>query len=309
MSVVPSQPWRVVLFTDFPDALAFHLVDDTLRQLGHRIAGVVTTPGPKRNRSADYLDTVAAIPPGIDTIVGSHPKRFAAMVAPMKPDLIISAGFRWELPADLLAVPRYGAINLHPSLLPRHRGPHPLEWTFRAGDTEAGFSVHELAAGFDTGPILSQATVPVEDDDDIDALVMRMMPIVPGLIAEAIARLARGERGWPQDNSSATYAGKFEDSFRTIDWTRPARDIHNQVRSWSGMRGTPAGAFGSIDGFRHTVLRTRLVAAHQAGTTSPGNLVPATKPGLFVQCGDGPIEILVADPPVMTLSRGEYAVV
>lgn len=134
MTSTTHESWRVVLFTDLPGGMAYHLIDGTIRPMGHRIVGVVTSPGPRQRRTTDYLDTVAAVPPGIDTIVTSHPNRIAAMIAPMRPDLIISAGFRWHIPQDTLAVPRMGAINLHPSLLPRHRGPHPLEWTFRAGD-------------------------------------------------------------------------------------------------------------------------------------------------------------------------------
>jgi methionyl-tRNA formyltransferase len=294
----PTTSWRVVLFTDIPGAMAYHLVSDSILSLGHRIVGVVTTPGPKSRRTMDYLDTVAAVLPGIDTIVSSHPKRLAAMVAPLQPDLIISAGYRWLLPPDLIALPRLRAINLHPSLLPRHRGPHPLEWTFRSGDAEAGFTVHELGSGFDTGPVLSHATVPVDDDDDIESLIQRLFPIVPGLIAAALERLARGESGDPQDESAATYAGPFESAWRTIDWSRPARDIHNQVRSWSGMRGIEAGAIGEIDGHPLAIHRTRLITGRDYQFARPGSLLAFPEPGTFIQCGDGPIEILQSDPPL-----------
>ena len=69
--------------------------------------------------------------------------------------VIITGGMAWKLPADLLALPRLGAINIHPALLPRHRGPSPFEAAFRAGDTETGLTIHRMAADFDTGPILA----------------------------------------------------------------------------------------------------------------------------------------------------------
>ncbi|HYI25504.1 MAG TPA: formyltransferase family protein, partial [Thermomicrobiales bacterium] len=269
-----------------------------IRPLGHRIVGVVTSPGPRNRRTTDYVDVVSSVPPGIDTIVTSHPKRIAAMIAPLQPDLIISAGFRWMLPEDAIALPRIGAINLHPSLLPRHRGPHPLEWTFRSGDTEAGFTVHKLAAGFDTGPVLSQARVPVDDDDDVEALVERMFPIVPSLIVEALQGLAHGESGIAQVQDDATHAGPFEDEWRTIDWSRSAREIHNQIRSWSGNRGIEAGAFADIDGSRYTIHRTRLIAGRDHDVMPVGARLNLGVEGVFVQCGDGPIEIIASDPPI-----------
>ena len=283
----PDERLRIVLFTNIPGGRVYNLVHD----LGHRVVGVVTTPGPRSRRSTDYLDVVASVRPGTDVIVSNHPARLAAMLAPLRPDLIISGGFTWLIPADVIALPPLGAINMHPSLLPRHRGPHAVEWALRCGDPEIGFTVHRLAAGFDTGPILAQGSVPILDDDLVEDVIGRFLGIVPELLAVAIARVARGEPGEPQDEALATYAGRFEDAWRAIDWASPARTIHNQVRSWTGFRGMPHGAIGELEGEPVTITRTRLLDGTM-DAAAPGTLLARHDESLVVQCGDGPLEIL-----------------
>src|SRR5215210_2874463 len=181
-----SESWRVVVFTNVPGGVVYSVVDEVIRPLGHRVVGVVTSPGPKRRRSASYLDVVAAVRPGIDVIVSNHPERWAAMLAPFRPDLIVSGGMPWRIPADVIALSRLGGINMHPALLPRYRGPAAIEWALRNGDAEMGFTIHRLASDFDTGPILAQARIPVVDEDDIDSLISKFGPLLPGLLVQAL---------------------------------------------------------------------------------------------------------------------------
>src|ERR687893_1528033 len=164
------ESWRIVVFTNIPGGTIYSLVNEVVRPLGHRVVGVVTSPGPKRRRSPTYLEVVAAVPPGVDVIVSNHPERWAAMLAPLRPDLIISCGFPWRIPAEVLALPRLGAINFHDALLPRHRGPNATGWAFRMGDAETGVPIHRLTPEFDTGEILAQARIPISDDDDRSTL-------------------------------------------------------------------------------------------------------------------------------------------
>ena len=109
------------------------------------------------------------------------------------------------------------------------------------GDTETGLTIHRLAPEFDTGPILAQARIPITDDDDIRRSGPSSGPVLRDSSQQALERVARGDPGDPQDESQATEAGLFEDAWRIIDWSQPARTIHNQVRSWIGLRDIPAG--------------------------------------------------------------------
>src|SRR5215218_8400398 len=197
------ESWRIVVFTNMPGGMIYSLVNEIVRSLGHRVVGVVTSPGPKRRRSPTYLEVVAAVPPGVDVIVSNHPERWAAMLAPWKPDLIVSGGFPWRIPADVLALPRLGAINFHDALLPRHRGPNATGWAFRLGDAETAMTIHRLTPEFDAGPILAQAVVPITDDDDMTTIRSQFQAHMPRLLEHALERIARGEAGDPQDESQA----------------------------------------------------------------------------------------------------------
>ena len=287
-----SEGWRVVVITNIPGGWVYTLVDGVVRLLGHRVVGVVTSPGPPRSRSDSYLGVVAAIPPDVDVLVSNHPSRWAAMLAPLQPDLIVCGGMPWRIPADVLALPRLGTVNMHPALLPRYRGPASVEWAFRNGDPETGFTVHRMDPDFDTGAILAQARIPIDDEDDIDSLRATFGQVLPDLLARALERVARGDLGEPQDEAEASYAGLFEEGWRTIDWSRPARTVHNQVRSWTGIRDTPKGALGEVDGEFLQVTKTRLLPDEVAGSVPPGTVVRREGERLVVQCGDGPLELV-----------------
>lgn len=206
--------WRVVVVTMVPGGVVYTMVADVLRPLGHRVIGVLTSPGPPRRRNTSYREVVAAVPPEIDVIVSTHPARWATMLAPLRPDLIICGGMPWRLPPAVLTLPRLGAINIHPALLPRHRGPAAIQWAFRSGDPTLGITIHRIAPDFDTGPILAQTAVPIDDEDDFQTLLAKVGPVIPGLLGQALDRVAQGiratrrtRRGRPTPGSSRRRGG------------------------------------------------------------------------------------------------------
>jgi methionyl-tRNA formyltransferase len=280
----------VVHFTDVGEQIV-PLVLRELEGLGHRLVAVVTGPGPRRRRNDAYLEVVRDVPPGVDVLVTTHMGRLAAMLAPLRPDLILVTGFLWRVPPDVLRLPPLGVINLHGGLLPEWRGPNPIGWSLRVGAPAVGFTAHRMDEGFDTGPVLARSHVPIGDDDDVDTLLPRLVATVPEVLARAFARVAAGDPGEPQDESQAGYAELFTDDWREIDWAQPARAVHNQVRSWVGARGTPRGAFGVLDGRRVLVTKTRL-AADAATVPAPGATLHRDDGTLLVGCGDGPLQIL-----------------
>jgi methionyl-tRNA formyltransferase len=234
---------------------------------------------------------VRAVPPGIDVIVTTGMGRLAATLAPLRPDLLLVFGFLWRLPPAVLRLPPLGAVNVHGGLLPEQRGANPFGWAFRRGDPAIGFTAHRMDEQIDTGPVLARAPVPIGDDDDFDAILPRMLATVPDLLARAFARVAAGDSGDPQDEAGAFDAHLFEESWREIDWGRPARHIHNQVRSWYGMRAVPRGAFGVLDGARVLVTKTRLVG-DETPALAPGATLRRDDGTVLVGCGDRPLAIL-----------------
>ncbi|MCA9859538.1 MAG: methionyl-tRNA formyltransferase [Thermomicrobiales bacterium] len=285
--------WRVVVLSNIQGGVVFHHVSRVVRPLGHKVVGVVTTPGPKRLYDPAYLDVVAEAARETEVLVTARPSKLASMLQVWNPDLTVVGGFPWKLPPEVVELPRLGTINIHPSLLPRNRGRYTLEWTFRHGDAETGFTIQRMAPQFDRGPILAQNSVPIEDDDDGASLLDKMMPTLPALLSDAFERVAREEPGEPQDESRATDSPAFEPEWREIDWAQPARAIHNQVRSWTGIRLTPKGAFGDVGGDRLLILRTRLETeeGHESGQP-PGTVIDRNAESIVVQTGEGPLRIV-----------------
>jgi methionyl-tRNA formyltransferase len=264
-----------------------------LRALGHDPVALLTVPNPRRRQ--EFGELVTNAPAGLDVVVPHSRTRIAPLLRAFEPDVAICSGFNWRIPAEALAVPRHGIVNGHPSLLPRYRGPNPFGWTFRNDDPELGFTFHLMDAEFDTGPILAQGTTPLSDDDSMDTLVELMPPLVTRLLPQALARLEAGDRGDPQPPGGSR-APLFEDDYAEIDWTRSAREVHNQVRSWflpsvSGI----LGALTTLDERRVRVLKTRLVDG-DSSDAPPGTILERDGETLLVQCGDRPLRVVEIEP-------------
>jgi methionyl-tRNA formyltransferase len=227
-------------------------------------------------------------------------QRVAAMIAPLRPDLIVCTAFPWILPEDVLALPPLGVVNGHNALLPKYRGPNALGWAFRNDDAGYGGTFHRMVPALDAGPILGQTPVQIEDDDDVDSLHARFGPQMQELWRVVYERLVRGDPGEPQDESQAIDAPLFEPEWRYIDWSRSARTVHNQVRSWYGLRYIPKGAIGEIEGRPVTVVKTRLLA--EQSDAAPGTVLRQDDGRLLVQCGDRPLEILAWEPICQTVT-------
>lgn len=258
---------------------------------GHQVVAYLTTAGPPRRRGEGYREVVEQFGAGTDVIVSGHPALWARMFAPYDLDLMVCCGFPWRLRQEFIDLPRLGAINAHPSLLPKYRGagPNVFGWMFRNDEKETGVTVHRMSAEFDTGPVLVQESYPIEDDDDIGSLLMRSMPHFQSVLERGLAAAEAGEQGTPQ-GEGGFYCEPFEEEWRTVDWSRPARTVHNQVRSWTGME-SQGHARAVLDGREVTVKRTRLVA-DASNDAAPGTVLGRSDGGVLVQCGDGPILVV-----------------
>lgn len=290
MSILTSG-WRIVVVSvvdDFPP-----MIDEIARSLGHRVVGVLTSQGPKRRRSTAHRRIAEWAPPGVDIIISNFPRHWAAMLAPLKPDLIVCFGLPWKIPQEVLDLATFGGVNGHPSLLPKYRGPGSMvvSWLFLNDEPETALTVHRLEADFDSGPILAQERVLIFDDDDISALVGRIFALRAKLFREAMERLADGEQGTPQNLDEGFYVEWLTDEQRTIDWAQPARVVHNRIRSWHGL-DIPRGALGDVDSVPSIINRSQLVGTSQSSGGAPGSIVGWDGEFPLVQCGDGPLKIL-----------------
>jgi methionyl-tRNA formyltransferase len=201
------------------------------------------------------------------------------------------------IPAGIRSLPRLGCINVHPSLLPRWRGPEPIFWTFKAGDPETGVTVHHIDGGFDTGPILRQEKVSIPSGIDGLSLERQLATVGGRLLVDSIAGLANETLVTePQDVAHATSAPVPVDEDLVIDVDQPAQRVFDLVRGivpfWGPLtlRIPDSGEEFAIDG---------AVDFDPAGTQS----TPVARTGetIAVRCNPGVVIMTLSDPSGATL--------
>ena len=228
---------RIVYFSSRPSDLTNYIAG-ALKEAGAEILTDSHDAGPARQANGSLQGMLVENKlPGIDILVTSHIARLEPMLRELKPDLIYVTGFPWRLPADLLALPRLGSINTHPAALPKYRGPNPVFWPIMNGDTEIGVTIHRMDPDFDTGPILAQATMPIDPDWYIEDVGQHIAELARLVIPKAFAAVLAGEPGTPQPTEGASYAPLTTEADRKLDWNRTATQLRNQVRAW-GMEGS-----------------------------------------------------------------------
>ena len=161
-----------------------------------------------------------------------------AELAEYRPDVIVVAAFGQILPPAVLALPRHGCLNIHPSLLPRHRGASPVVSAILAGNEFTGVSIMLLDSGLDTGPVLVRAQIAIAAGDTTGSLNGKLARVSAGLLQEVLQRWPRGEiTPQPQDEAGASYGGVITSEQGEIDWSLPAVDIWCRVRAFQPWPG------------------------------------------------------------------------
>ncbi|MBC8429616.1 MAG: methionyl-tRNA formyltransferase [Dehalococcoidia bacterium] len=206
----------------------------------------------------------------------------------LHPDVIVVAAFGQILPRSVLGIPRFGCINVHPSLLPGFRGASPVASAILAGDEFTGVSIMLMDEGLDTGPILARAQIPVSAQDTTGSLTTKLSLIGARLLQEVLSYWSRGElTPQPQNEAKATYSGSITKEQGEIDWHLPAIDIWRRVRAfhpWPGCYTTWRGRqLKIIEAVPLTEERTSKVGQVVALTSVP----EGSKAAFGVYTGDG----------------------
>lgn len=198
-----------------------------------------------------------------------------------QPDLMIVVAYGLILPPSVLAIPKYGCLNVHASLLPRWRGAAPIERAILAGDTETGVCIMQMEAGLDSGPVLMRSSTAIQPDDTGESLGLRLQEMGRSLLVEALEALVIDKlHPEPQDKSLVTYAPKITREDALIHWDAPATVVNRQVRAL--IPRYPAYTWYAGD-------RLRILAADQLESSlaaPPGTLLEVQRNGLLVACGD-----------------------
>jgi methionyl-tRNA formyltransferase len=283
-----NDPWRVVLITTVAPVAG--ALAEALRGLGHAPVAVMSARRRRPGPPSPWSITDATAPPDVDVLFPRDRHSIEALMRACHPDLAICWGYPWKIPLAALEVPRLGSINNHPAFLPRHRGPIPVSWAIREGDGSFGVTWHRMDAELDTGAILAQTSVSDRDDEfSFEELGPRMLEAALQILPRALERLAAGDPGDSQGADGASWAGHFDADYAQIDWSRPAQEIHRQVRAWAFATGTEVevGPIATIDGRPVRITRTSLV--EPAGSDGDDAAIR-------MNAGDGPIWVVAWEP-------------
>ena len=205
-------------------------------------------------------------------------------VRALRPDAIVVAAYGLILPPTLFDASRYGALNVHASLLPRWRGAAPIQRALLAGDAETGVSIMQMDAGLDTGAVLLQRRIAIAPDDDAGTLRDKLAALGADAMVAALADIEAGRaRATPQPEKGVTYAPKVSRAEARLDWARPARDLERAIRAF---RPAP-GAFALLGGEPVKIWRAEVFDA----TGEPGTL-HLVGGKLVAACGEQALAIL-----------------
>ena len=273
-----------ILFMGTPDfavASLKRLVED-----GHDVCGVFTQPDKPKNRGhkmafspvKEYALTVG-IP--VYQPVKLRDGEALRLVEELAPELIVVAAYGRILPEDILNTPPYGSINVHSSILPKYRGAAPINWAILNGDSVTGVTIMYMAKELDAGDVILCRETAIDPDEDTQMLTARLAALGADALAEAVERLHDGTAvRTPQDHSAYTYAPMLDRSLSPLDFSRSARQLHDQVR---GLIPWPCASM-TLDGKNVKVYRT---AVGGETALAAGKIAEAGKQGLAIACGDG----------------------
>ena len=253
----------------------------------HPVVGVVTQPDRPRGRGQKVTDApvkALAVERGVPVVQPSRLREpeVEATLHSWQPDLAVVAAYGRLIPDHLLTLPRLGTINVHASLLPRYRGAAPVHRAVMAGDPETGVTIMRVIRELDAGAMFATVTRPIGPDETSVEVERALAALGADLLLEVVEEIAAGRaHEEPQDEALATYAPKITKDEGPIEWSRPAQQIHDQVR---GLYPWPH-AHTFIGGTRVIVLRT-CVEPPVAYAPAPGTVLHASRDALHVVTGD-----------------------
>ena len=279
-----------IVFMGTPDYALFSL--RALVEAGENVVGVVTQPDKPKGRGYTLTPPPVKVYAQEKGIPVFQPERvkdgsFDAVLKELAPDVCVVAAYGKILPQSLLDIPRHGCLNIHGSLLPEYRGAAPMQRAIIDGKKVTGVTIQQMALGMDTGDILLMKDTEIREEDNFEDIHDRLGVLGAEALMETIKLLREGKlKPVKQDDSLATYAAKIEKADCALDFTRLARQLHDQIR---GMSPFPLAFTHLPGGSMLKITRSRVEADEGQGT--PGQVV-SLEDGIVVQCGQGRLRLL-----------------
>lgn len=288
-------PLRIVFFGTAELACA------SLRALARtpqfRVVAVVTQPDKPRGRDMRLQPSAVKASALELNIPVLQPKRardeaFITQIRELAPDLSVVVAYGQILPQALLDVPKYGSLNVHTSLLPKHRGAAPIQWAILSGDSETGVTIMKMDAGLDTGPILTERRTPISETDTSQILHDRLAEMGAELLVETIPAWVGGGITPRPQREGATYARKIEKADGLINWKEPAVEICRKVRAFTPWPG--AFTFFKAAGKRRMI---KVLEGKPQETPGPaGSVISTSREGILVGAAAGSYLITSLQP-------------
>ena len=276
-----------ILFMGTPDFAVPSL--EALAAAGHQLVGAFSQPDKPKNRGMKLQPTpvkVCAQGLGVPVFQPAKLRDGTALetICQLDLELIVVAAYGRILPQEILDYPQFGCINVHSSLLPKYRGAAPIHWAILNGDQETGVTIMHMALALDAGDIIAQRATPIDPNETVEELHDRLAQLGAQLLVDTVAEIAAGTAGrTPQAEDQVTLAPMLSRALSPMDFTRPARALHDQVR---GLIPWPA-AVTELGGVRCKILATTVL--DETTGKAPGSVIAADKKGLKLACGGGTV--------------------
>jgi methionyl-tRNA formyltransferase len=290
--VTPAGRLRIVFFGT-PDFAVPTL--QALHDSRHTVAGVVTQPDRARGRGQRSQTGPVKQLAEQHGLTVLQPARlrdepFLETLRALDADLGVVAAYGKILSDAVLAIPRLGLINVHASLLPKYRGAAPIHRAVMAGETITGVTIMRVVKALDAGPMMSTVTRPIGEAETSAEVEYDIARLGAQALVDVVDALAEGRASeTPQNESEATYAHKIDKADGVIDWSRSAREIHNQIR---GLHPWPH-AYSDLQGERTIILRSEVDLDSSGAQAAPGTVLEARHDRFTVQTGDGVVRLLM----------------
>lgn len=287
---------RIVFFGSAP--IGFPLLEALLASPVDDVVAVITQPdrpvGRKLKLSAcpvKIFSEEKGLPVFSPEKVGSEESLF--FLKGLNADLFVVIAYGQYIPQTILALPRHGSINLHPSLLPKYRGSSPIQWAIANGDSMTGATILYVSEKMDSGDLILQQEVPIAAEDTAVTLETKLAAVGAELLMEAIGKIRSGTvQALPQDDALSTEVRKLTKEDGRIDWTLPASVLLNRIR---GFIAWP-GCFCEVP-TRSGMQRLKIFSARvESGSGSPGEILDAAGDGFLVATGEGALRLTDVQP-------------
>ncbi|SDJ84065.1 methionyl-tRNA formyltransferase [Alkalibacterium thalassium] len=293
-----------IVFMGTPE-FSVPILEGLIQEENYEVIGVVTQPDRKVGRKK------VVTPPPVKKKAVEHgiavfqPEKLSGseemnQVLALEPDIIVTAAYGQYVPTKMLKAPKYKAVNVHASLLPKYRGAAPIHYALINGDRETGVTIMYMEKEMDAGDIISQRSLRIDPEDTVGTLFGKLSLIGRDLLLDTLPDIFSGTHTpTSQDLSEVTYSPMISREEEKIDWTKRAETIAFKVR---GMNTFP-GAYTLLKGQRFKIWRAEAVS--QSSDKEPGTIVRLTNKDMQIQCGEQTVlslkEVQPFGKPKMTI--------